>query len=501
MKICFCATHHAQYNGYSKVAFEICKRLANIKDVELTYFGFQNFNPFSAKHKRELPKNVVIYDAAANEIPKQKGFGIDNAQAYFTDNKFDVVLIYNDMIVINAFLEQIQKIGNRTFKVIAYIDQVYMYQKKHFIDKVNDICDAAIAFTPEWKDSLIEQGITIPITDLRHGVDQGEYYPVPKNLARKYFGLNEKDFIVMNLNRNQPRKRWDICLKAFAEVISRLYKEDRIDTSRNVKLLIATSLNGAWNLIEIFERELKKRGIPLSEGQKHLIVIDAPQMLPDFDVNVLMNCADIGINTCDGEGFGLCQFEQASIGIPQIVPRLGGFKDFFDDTSAIFCDPVLNYYIDTCRDGVGGEAQICEYSDFSEAMLQFYNNPEMISRYGASARNRITKSGYYNWGSISLKLHGFMIDTCYPKHMQAEAATSNDDSENVVQKIDVNQVQMSDAPASIDAKPVAKTCISENVNEEENNVDKIDTKPNVDIQEIKRQLNILNDMIKNFETK
>jgi len=490
MKICLAATHHAQYNGYSKVAYELCKRLAKIKDVELTYFGFQNFNPVSVKHKRELPSNVVIYDAAANENPKQKGFGVENAQKYFTDNEFDVVIIYNDMIVINAFLEQLVKIENRKFKLIAYIDQVYLYQKKHFIDKVNEVCDAAMAFTPEWKDSLIEQGITIPITDLRHGVDQTEYYPIPTRLARKYFGLSESDFIVMNLNRNQPRKRWDICLKAFAEAISRIYKDDSIDKSRTLKLLIATSINGSWNLMEIFERELKKRGIPLSEGQKHLIVIDAPQMLPDFDVNVLMNCADIGINTCDGEGFGLCQFEQASIGIPQIVPRLGGFKDFFDDTSAIFCDPVLNYYIDTCRDGVGGEAQICEYSDFSDGIIQLYKYPKNISKYGTVARMRITGTQCYNWDFLASKLYEFALETC----KTIEKVDSVEENTEIVVK--VNDVDINKA----DITEKRNECVDVNDSNVKPNKTN-DGYTNTEIQDIKKQLELLTNMIKNFESK
>jgi hypothetical protein len=32
------------------------------------------------------------------------------------------------------------------------------------------------------------------------------------------------------------------------------------------------------------------------------------------------------------EGFGLCNFEHAALGIPQVVPRIGGFLDFFDDS-------------------------------------------------------------------------------------------------------------------------------------------------------------------------
>lgn len=33
----------------------------------------------------------------------------------------------------------------------------------------------------------------------------------------------------------------------------------------------------------------------------------------DFDINVLYNVADVGINSADGEGFGLCNFEQGCL--------------------------------------------------------------------------------------------------------------------------------------------------------------------------------------------
>ena len=407
MKICICATHYAQYNGYAKVAYELSKRLATMAGVELTYFGFQNFHPAGPNHRRALPECVTVYDAAANEDPKQKGFGIANVATFFSENEFDVVLVYNDMIIINAMLEEMKKVVNRRFKIVAYVDQVYLYQKKPFIDAINATCDAALAFTPAWKKTLVEQGVTVPITDLRHGIDTKGYFPVPKKLARKYFGLSENDFIVMNLNRNQPRKRWDICIKAFAEAVARVRENPG---ERPLKLLIATSLNGSWNLLEIYERELKKRGIGMDEGQKHLIVIDAPQRLPDSDINILMNCADVGINTCDGEGFGLCQFEQASIGVPQIVPKLGGFVDFFDDKSAYFCNPVLNYYVDSGRDGVGGEAQFCDYTDFTSGIMSFYRSPESVAAVGDRAKERIVGSGDYCWDALSSKLHDFLCE-------------------------------------------------------------------------------------------
>jgi hypothetical protein len=46
----------------------------------------------------------------------------------------------------------------------------------------------------------------------------------------------------------------------------------------------------------------------------------------DEDINMFYNAADVGINTADGEGSGLCNFEQMGVGVPQVVPDIGGFR-------------------------------------------------------------------------------------------------------------------------------------------------------------------------------
>lgn len=50
------------------------------------------------------------------------------------------------------------------------------------------------------------------------------------------------------------------------------------------------------------------------EYKDNLIFIgNRAQRMSDFDVNVLYNVADVGINSADGEGFGLCNFEQGCL--------------------------------------------------------------------------------------------------------------------------------------------------------------------------------------------
>jgi glycosyltransferase involved in cell wall biosynthesis len=429
VRVLFFGTHPSQYNGYSKVVYELMSCLSTKQDMQFTVYGFQKFNSHQG-HRDDLPSNIEVYDAFESENPRQQGFGITEVRSFVNKNKPDVCIVYNDMMILHQVISQLklaQKEDGLTFKIIAYIDQVYLNQKKEFIDFINTNADYALMFTKYWEDIAIEQGITLPHGFLPHGFNKEIYYPIPKHLCRLHYGLREEDFVILNLNRNQPRKRWDVCLKAFAEIVSRYPREP-------IKMMVGTAVQGAWNLIEIYERELKKRGLTLQDGMQHLIVFDRPQRVTDEETNILYNIADIGINTCDGEGFGLCNFEQAALGVPQVVPRLGGFIDFFDDESAALVDPKIAYYVDNTRDAVCGEALMCDYVDFVEAIEQYYFNKERRQKHGTNGRTKILRD--YKWSDIADKLYGIIKEVC-------GVSSSSNTSQLIdeIEKIDLSLLQ------------------------------------------------------------
>jgi glycosyltransferase involved in cell wall biosynthesis len=397
LKICIMATHPNSSNGYSKVAYELANYLSTKPDIDLTYYGFQNFQKNTAHEKaRELPSNVQIYDAFANEKEKQLGFGFNECQEFITMNKPDLVIIYNDMVVVSNILDKLNKIENKKFKTAVYMDQVYLCQKKEHIKILNEQADFVICFSKYWEKIAKDQGLTKPTGVLEHGFNPMIHYPIPKRLARMFFNLKAEDFIIINANRNQPRKRLDIMMMAFAEVVSRHLGEP-------IKLLIATAPTGAWNLVEIYERELKIRGVSLQDGMKHIIFIDNPQALTDEDMNTLFNTADIGINTAMGEGWGLCNFEGGAMGIPQIVPNIGGFRDFFDKDTAILIEPKIKLYTDMTIDGCPGCAEICDSLDFADAIDQYYADDILRKNHGINSRKKILEN--YKWKDLGEKLY------------------------------------------------------------------------------------------------
>jgi glycosyltransferase involved in cell wall biosynthesis len=385
-------------NGYSIVAYELAKELAKKEDIELTYYGFQRFNPNPAHEKeRELPTNVQIYDAFANENPKGMGFGFDQVADFVTLNKPDVIILYNDMVVVANIMERIIKIPNRKFKIIVYIDQVYTPQKSQYIELLNNHADYVMAFTPFWEDTLKWMGITKPTGFLPHGFNPMTHYPVPTNICRDYYNLKHDDFIVLSLNRNQPRKRYDLLLKAWAEFVYR-HPDDP------VKLLIATAIKGSWDLMEVYTYELKLRGMTITDGLKHVIFIDNPQNLLDEEINILYNLGDISLAVSDGGGFELCTYQQAAVGKPQITSYVGGIKDFFTAQNSVILKPAMKIHLDSAS--VGGEAELIDYLEAVDGLEAYYANSELRKRHGALCREGILKK--YKWSDIGDKLYNII---------------------------------------------------------------------------------------------
>ena len=383
------STHAQQFTGYSKVSYGILEQLAKQPWLDLTHFGFQR-HPQTPPNFRPYPSNVSVVDAAALESPPQQGFGYQALVDTIRKKQPQVIMIYNDMAVVTRFLEEIRKSGiQRNFKLWIYCDQVYDCQLQGMIDLLNRDADRVFAFTAYWKKQLKDQGVTRPLSILGHGFDPRVFYTVPRELARKSLKLPEDAFVIMSLNRNQPRKRQDIMIMAFVELLVKY-------PNRPILLLCICDKGekGGWWLFEIFVRELKKRGVPIEQFGNRLMISSQDMVFKDEDINVLYNIADVGISTAEGEGWGLCTFEQMGVGIPQVVPDIGGYKEFCREDNSVLIKPKYSYYLPSVYSPVGGEAHVCDPHDVCLAMEEYLNDSSKKARHGAKAKETVLG---YTW--------------------------------------------------------------------------------------------------------
>ena len=112
-----------------------------------------------------------------------------------------------------------------------------------------------------------DQGITRPVDVFLHGFHSNMFFPVPKELARRQLQLPNDIFVFMCMNRNQPRKRYDVLIMAFVELLVKY-------PTKPVYLLAVCDKGdkGGWWLFELFQRELRLRNVSLDLFGNRLIV-------------------------------------------------------------------------------------------------------------------------------------------------------------------------------------------------------------------------------------
>jgi glycosyltransferase involved in cell wall biosynthesis len=390
------STHQQQYTGYSKVSTGIIKQLSTLPWVQLTHFGFQRF-PNTPPTYRPYPSNVEVIDAVSLEKPTQQGFGFSVLPDVIRKKEPNVVMIYNDMSVVGKFLEEIRKSGiPRNFKIWVYCDQVYTTQLQGYLDILNRDADCVFAFTPFWKKCLKDQGITRPLDTLMHGFDSGQFFPLPREVVRKQIGIPNDAFVLLNLNRNQPRKRYDLLIMAFVELIVK-YPTKPIF----LMCICDKGEKGGWWLFEIYQRELKLRGVPVEMFGNRLMISSQDMSFKDEEVNMFYNLADVGISTAEGEGWGLCQFEQMGCGVPQVVPDIGGYKEFCKGDNSVLVKPKFRYYLPSVYSPVGGEAFACDPHDICLGVEEYLLDSEKRSQHGKKARETVLS---YTWEKATERL-------------------------------------------------------------------------------------------------
>lgn len=390
------STHCHQFTGYSKVSYGILQELSKLPWIQLTHFGFQKFHTIPPSY-RPYPSSVEVLDAAAMENPIQQGFGFAQLPDIIRKKQPHVVMIYNDMAVVTKFLEAIRaKAVPRNFKIWIYCDQVYNTQLQAYIDILNRDADLVFTFSNHWKKVLKDQGVTRPMDVILHGFDSKQFFPIPKELARKQLGLPTDAFLFLNLNRNQPRKRLDLMLMAFVELIVKY-------PTKPIFLMSITDKGekGGWWLFEIFKRELELRKVPFELFAPRLLISTQDMSFSDHDINVLYNIADVGMNTSEGEGWGLCNFEQMGCAVPQVVPDIGGFKEFCSTQNSMLVKPRNRFYLPMVISPVGGEATSCDPHDICLAMEEYLNDTEKRLEHGKAARETVLK---YTWPRAMEKL-------------------------------------------------------------------------------------------------
>jgi glycosyltransferase involved in cell wall biosynthesis len=394
VKLLLVSTHLQQASGYSKVSYGLIRELAKIPWLSLVHYGIQASPALDLK--RNYPPNVKVYDAVALEAKKDMGFGYAELGSVIESEKPHIVMLYNDITVCTNYLNKIMPLKvkkNLSFQVWTYLDQVYECQPSELLEGLQRDTDRFFVFTKEWREVLKRQGVTRPIDVLTHGFDR-DLFPADLNRAtiRKAMGIPEEVFLFLNVNRNQPRKRHDLMIMAFVDLLVR-------HPSKLIFLMCVCDKGdkGGFPLFEIYRRELVLKGVNPEAFSNRLLVSSREMTLSDEEIGQFYTIADVGLSTADGEGFGLCAFEQMGFGIPQVLTNVVGHREYCKPDNSQLVDTALRTYMPVCLSGQGGDPRLVDPHQFSVAMEKYVLEDDVRLLHGFNAKQTVAT---YTWPKV-----------------------------------------------------------------------------------------------------
>jgi len=390
-------THPNQGTGYARVANKITNYLANIPDVEVVYYAFQNY-PGQGIRDRFIDPRIKFYDAVDIDPDSPKGFGDKGIVPAIIDEKPDILFLYNDLPVTVSVLDKIPPEYMPPQKCV-YLDIVYPWErllyyetlKKHNPDRI-------WVFLECWKKHLVDDlGFEQQIVEvLPHGVDFERFVDIPQNEVRKKYEFGEDDYIVLNMNRNSYRKQWCTTIKVFLEFLKNQ------DMNPTIKMFCGCMMEtkDGYNLPELIATECVRNGIdPGVVLNKHIFMNTKPLHLTDEEVNEVYNMCDVGLNTCCGEGFGLTTAEHAYFNRPQIVSAVPALKETLRGIGR-FVEPVL-WTVVSAFESHSGDIAYFDYMDFVEHLNECYEK----RNENFESRSHIKNN--YNWENVYKVLDAF----------------------------------------------------------------------------------------------
>ena len=364
--------------GFARVTHSVLEHL--VKKHEIVCVGI-NY----AGDPHDLP--YKIYPAAA--VNPNDRFGIGRLPQIVEKEKPDFIICLNDIWVVNQVWERIHLLkDNLKFKFIAYFpidSEWYVESHMRFIKD----WDFAITFSIEQAQRVMKHGVTPKMLGvIPHGIDVSKFYPIDQNEARSQLGLPTDKFIILNANRNQLRKQIDLTIKVFAE-----FAVGKDDSSLYLHM---SEKDLGWDVRAIFESEMKRRNLK-SDGRlimttTNIDYINAP---PDSLLNIIYNACDAGINTANGEGWGLVPFEHAACKKPQVLPNHTSFSDIWKQ-KALLADVAAWIY----DKDLGVERGIVSVESMVKHLNSLYEDKELREQV-ASDCYEVTKTSSYRWDKVA----------------------------------------------------------------------------------------------------
>jgi len=318
--------------GFGQVANNVLKRLYATGLYEFDIIGINHAgDPYDTT---QYPYRIfpAVAPLSGDDKMRTDVYGFQKMLLFAGMGRYDIVFILNDTFVINAIikplLEAQQKMPkDKKFEIITYFP-VDSPLKKEWVDNVVSSISFPVTYTNyAFKECLKhDPGLSKNLKVVYHGVDKNIFFPIgePAKLKREILGPDHcQKYVVLNVNRNQPRKDLHRTFAGF-----KIFHEKYPNT---LLFILAQSQDVGGDLMEI----AKSYGLVWDKDW----VCPAPgsyganQGYPIAVVNKIYNAADVVISSTLGEGWGLSISEAFATIKPAIFPDNTSLHEIIGENS------------------------------------------------------------------------------------------------------------------------------------------------------------------------
>lgn len=360
----------------SKNLISTFRKHYDVHVIGINYFG--DYNP--------LIEGLKVYPASAGggEV-----YGFDKFFKLLTQIQPEVCFVLNDIWIAMDYNKQIveykKAVPDNKTKFVLYTPIDAENIKPDFVKGVSEF-DHIITYTEFGKEQLKLADMDKEIHVVPHGVDFAKFKKLDKAKVKEAMKMKPDDFVVLNVSRNQPRKRLDLFFYIFAEWVKRY----------NLPPSVRVYYHGA----------LQDYGIDIIQWCEHLgikdrLAISRPDLTPDNgltdeQMNMVYNSADVFFTTTAAEGWGLPIAEAMAVGVPCVLPAHSALTEWPEGNAiTVPCYPFPSL---TDR-GLNTIHHVIEVDAAVEALHKLYIDRDFRTALGDSAYNHM-QNKKFNWETI-----------------------------------------------------------------------------------------------------
>jgi glycosyltransferase involved in cell wall biosynthesis len=380
--------------GFSRVITEIVRALPEETEVHHLAINYKG-DPIDLE---DIKCTYKLYPASA----KGDIYGF-NRLAEFRNKSFDMVFLLNDVWVLDQTLKIIKKTWDNIPAVVVYFPVDATGFSKEWFEQF-DIVTIPVVYTEFGKTVCKDVAPEIDFRVIPHGTNFNDFYQMDKLESKKLKYKEYPDlwdsFIVLNANRNQPRKKLDLSLKGFS-----LFAKDK---PKNVVYYHHAGLRDVgWHIPTLVNRYGLEDRIIFTNTEQFI------QNVTIEELNLIYNATDVGLNTSLGEGFGLINSEHAVTGAPQIVPDHSACAELFGDCGLLVPTVLDHTYENTMTIG-----RLVTPEGVAEQLNKIYNEKGLLESLGYKGRMKFTQYEY-SWEFVSKEFYKTFEDA-YKLHKDKE---------------------------------------------------------------------------------